>query len=466
MLPLWGKRIPTILNNRLVGYVAGSQQFDYPVHMLKVISGPKTVTIAPGAQSGLFQSVGRLDPHSYRPNEFFANNWVYEGLVSYGSQGQTIPALAKNWTITDNVDGTQTYFFTLQDGVKFHDGTLWNCDAAKLNFDHVLAEPLRTADYHGWYGLMSQVSSWSCDTATDDFVVNVKSKYYPFLQELSFIRPLRMLSPASFSPAGDHLSANSCPEGWETVTLGDISVTCAGINGTYGTGPFVFNSRSSIEVDGETVDEEVIFDRNENYWGGVADIEQLRVVRYGSSEEVKNALLVDRSLDIVWGAGVMQANDIADLEDDEVTSESFSIFHTDDIQNALLLLNTGKAPLDDINVRRALIHAVDKKAIIEEELGGDTRPVDNVFPLDAPYSDIDLTPRWDYDIQKAKFLNCPEEEGGEGESDDEALIIGLAVGFGILTLSLAAGLIYFSQRSKRFEQDLEGLRMNQEATKV
>ena len=45
------------------------------------------MTIAPGAQTGLFQSVGRLDPHSYRPNEFFANNWVYEGLVAYGANG-------------------------------------------------------------------------------------------------------------------------------------------------------------------------------------------------------------------------------------------------------------------------------------------------------------------------------------------------------------------------------------------
>lgn len=473
MLPLWGKRVPTIINNRLVGYVAGSQQFDYPVQHLKVISGPKTATIAPGAQSGLFNSVGRLDPHSYRPNEFFSNNWVYEGLVSYGAQGQTIPALAKNWTITDNTDGTQTYVFTMRGNVTFHDGSPWNCAAAKLNFDHVLAEPLRTSDYHGWYGLMSQVSSWICDSVTDDFVVNIKSKYYPFLQELSFIRPLRMLSPASFAP-GDHTTANSCPSGWGTVTLGDISITCAGINGIYGTGPYVFKSRSTIEVDGEDVDEEVIFDHNKYYWGGVADIEQLRIVRYDSAEEVKNALLVEKSLDIVWGAGVLQANEIADLEDDEIHSGSFSVFHTDDIQNALLLLNTGKPPLDDINVRRALIHAVDKKSIIEEELGEDTRPVDNVFPLDAPYCDLDLTPRWDYDIQKADFLNCPEKnvvesvvnDSGDDSDDDEGLIIGLSVGFSVLTIGLAIGLYYYSNRSKKFEQDLEGLRMNQEATKV
>lgn len=37
--------------------------------------------IAPSAQTGLLVDIGGLSPHSYRPNEFFANDWVYEGLV-------------------------------------------------------------------------------------------------------------------------------------------------------------------------------------------------------------------------------------------------------------------------------------------------------------------------------------------------------------------------------------------------
>lgn len=125
MLPLWGKRIPTVLNRRLTGYEAGLQQFDYAVHRLQVLSGSTTVTIAPGAQTGMFQSVGRLDPHTYRPNEFFANNWVYEGLVSYGSQGQILPALASSWTIENTNEGGQIYTFTLRPGVLFHDGAPW-----------------------------------------------------------------------------------------------------------------------------------------------------------------------------------------------------------------------------------------------------------------------------------------------------------------------------------------------------
>ena len=451
MLPLWGKRIPTILNKRLVGYVAGSQQFDYPVQHLKILSGSKTVTISPGAQGGLFKSVGRLDPHSYRPNEFFSNNWVYEGLVSYGDQGQVIPALAESWTVADTpgADG-QTYTFTLRSGVTFHDGAAWNCAAAKQNFDHVLAEPLRTADYHGWYGLVQEVSEWSCSSDTE-FVVKTKSKYYPFLQELSFIRPLRMLSPNAF--VGTPLDGNSCPKGWGVITEGDVTVNCAGISDIYGTGPFALSDRTTVEKDGEDVDTEVIFLRNNNYWGDLPDIETLRIVYYDSALKVKEALL-DGTLDIVWGAGVLQAATISNFEEDEMI-DRFSVFHSGIIQHTILLLNSGKAPLDDINVRKALIHAIDKKEIIKLELGEDTRTVDSVFPLDAPYCDVEFTPKWDFDLEKAELLNCPE-------GSDAGLAIGLGVGLGVTVPLLAVASIYWYRRSQQYKVELDSLKKNEE----
>jgi ABC-type transport system substrate-binding protein len=237
-LPLWGKRIPTVLSDRLTGYEAGSQQFDYPVHRLEVLSGSTTVTIAPGAQTGAFESVGRLDPHSYRPNEFFASNWVYEGLVHYGPQGQILPALATSWTILEaNGEGegdgdstSETYSFSLRPNVTFHDGAPWNCAAASLNFDHVLVEPFLTSEYHGWHQLVNQISSWEClDDMT--FAITTRTKYYPLLQELSYIRPLRMLSPSAFVGGADPVAENSCPADWGDVATpdGTKKVTCVGI---------------------------------------------------------------------------------------------------------------------------------------------------------------------------------------------------------------------------------------------
>ena len=97
-IPLYGKRMPSVINKRLMGYTPGNQQFDYPVHKLRAVTGSNVITVSPGSSGGLFDSVGRLDPHSYRPNEFWANNWVYEGLVKFGVNGIE-PALASSWSI-------------------------------------------------------------------------------------------------------------------------------------------------------------------------------------------------------------------------------------------------------------------------------------------------------------------------------------------------------------------------------
>ncbi len=50
----------------------------------------------------------------------------------------------------------------LRQNVTFHDGAIWDCAAAKLNLDHVLAEVLRTPEWHGWYGVPKYIKDWEC----------------------------------------------------------------------------------------------------------------------------------------------------------------------------------------------------------------------------------------------------------------------------------------------------------------
>jgi hypothetical protein len=46
---------------------------------IRAAEDASTLTIAPAGQTGLFANLGPLNPHAYRPNEFFSSNWVYEG---------------------------------------------------------------------------------------------------------------------------------------------------------------------------------------------------------------------------------------------------------------------------------------------------------------------------------------------------------------------------------------------------
>jgi len=61
-------------------------------------------------------------------------------------------------------------------------------------------------------------------------------RYYPLLQELTYIRPLRMLSPDAFvgGAASDPYTQNSCPTGWGTVSAeGETDVICAGTTAVF-----------------------------------------------------------------------------------------------------------------------------------------------------------------------------------------------------------------------------------------
>jgi ABC-type transport system substrate-binding protein len=434
-VPLWGKKIPSVLNERLSGYTPGYQQFDYPISTIKVLSGSKTVTISPGAQTGLFKTVGPMNPHVYRPNEFFSNNLIYEGLVAYGPGGSIVPSLATSWT--ESADGL-TFTFTLRTGVKFHDGEDWNCAAAKMNFDHFFAKPFTNTDGHGWYELPLVFESASCD-ADGKLVLTTSRKYCNVLRELTFIRPTRLLSRLGFhSDAADAWQThNSCKSGTQTTPAGVtpvVTVTCAGLNLPVGTGPFKYVSRTRDTSctsddpnngDGEYCDSEVVFARNDEYWGGAPDIETLKFVRYPTAAAVA-AALTDGSLDAVIGGGVLEPADLKAF----MANNQFTTSFTDVLTSEMIIINSGQAPTDDIEVRRTIIHAINKAAIIQKELDPDvTTASDRMFPRTTPYSDVELTPRWDYDFEKAVKLNCAaslqkEEKmkadlGAEGATIDE-----------------------------------------------
>lgn len=448
ILPFSGKRNPTILNSRLTGYTAGQQQYDYPLHTLTAASGANTITVSPGSQTGLFQHPGRLDAHSYRPNEFWANNWVYEGLVKYGPGGTIEPALATSWTITDIAGSSdQKYTFTLRSGVTFHDGAAWDCSVALLNFQHVFNHPCE----HNWFPLATAMKNFACiDSMT--FTFDTTGALNVGLQELSYIRPHRMISPTSFfnGAASDPTTQNSCiGNNWnaDVPTLtgtgfidyctdpsgATINTTCVGILSVSGTGPWKYGGttyeggNSSNPVDYST------FDKNPSYWGGAPSLDSITVKRYASASAVKAAVDAG-TLDVVIGNGVLAPADIKDIKDND---PDYSVYFGPVLQNRMVILNGNKAPTDDIEVRKAIIHAVDKSTIIESEMNGMEEKEENLFPKTAPNCDVDLTPHWDYDLEKAQLINCPtvtatNTAAAAADDDDSTVAWILVVVFAVL----------------------------------
>mmetsp|Transcript_10549 Transcript_10549/g.25465 ORF Transcript_10549/g.25465 Transcript_10549/m.25465 type:complete len:297 (-) Transcript_10549:79-969(-) len=290
-----------------------------------------------------------------------------------------------------------------------------------------------------------------------------------------------MISPNAFvaGNATDPLAQNSCHLDWGTVDGTEFKeeVNCAGIQDVSGTGPYkLFDKDTS---DGS--DNRVIFDAHEDYWGGAADIKRLEVVRYATDGEVKDALL-SGELDIVWGSGVLSDADIVEIQQDPIISERISVQHSGDLQNVILLLNSGNPPFDDINVRKTVIHAINKNLIVRKELSGLQQVVHSIFPLEAPYCDVELTPRWDYDFEKAVLLSCdgtagsapivitspPSVDPGEPDvktetvvvtetenNDDLAMALGLGLGGLFVVVFFVACVLFNKNKSLATELELK-----------
>ena len=62
---------------------------------------------------------------------------VYEGLVAVDDAGEIVPALASEWTVSD--DGT-VYDFTLNEGVTFSNGDEFTADDVKFSLERVQSD--------------------------------------------------------------------------------------------------------------------------------------------------------------------------------------------------------------------------------------------------------------------------------------------------------------------------------------
>eukprot|EP00980_Cylindrotheca_fusiformis_P016759 scaffold5048_cov121-Cylindrotheca_fusiformis.AAC.10 len=441
-LPLWGTRVPYVINRRLMGFTPGETPWSFPLNSLQVAEGSSTVRLVPGL-GGLFKGVGPLHPHLYAPNELYAQGWIYEGLVSYGQDGEIVPALATSWNTEATASG-QRVTFQLRGNVTFHDGTAFNCAAAKLNFDHVLSDTV--AERHQWFGAATHLKSWVCNDA-DEFVLETDTPFYPLLQELSFIRPLRFASPAVFADGIDSHpeDKNSCEpgmfgSGWDHL---EDTVNCAGLSEPIGTGPLKYVSRETLE---DGTDAKVTFARNDDYWGQVPGFETLELIQYDSTDAIEDALM-SGDLDMTLGLGPLSPTQVQEIKFQH--SDKFDVRHSEVLQHALLVFNGNRAPTNDIEVRRAITHAIDKATFLENEFAGLEQPVTQLLPRTAPYCNVDLSPKWGYDIEKAMLMNCPikqnvtviENNTLSGGSDDlsSGAIAGIVIG--VLVVVVLIGLV-------------------------
>ncbi len=278
---------------------------------------------------------------------------VYETLTKINEDGSVSPLLAESWQASPDL---KTYTFKLRKGVKFQNGELFDSAAVKFSFDRA-ATPQSTNKDKSLY------QSFESVTAVDADTVVVALKYpepnLPFL--------LGQASGSIVEPKSAPTDATQ-PVGTGPYTLG-----------TWAKG-------SSITL---------------NKWPDYRNAAAIKLakvtIRFISEPSAQVAALLSGDVDAF--PRIAAARSLAQFKADP----RFSVQIGGSRAKTIVAINERKKPLDDVRVRRAILAAIDRKAMIEGAVDGLGVPIGSFYTPGSP-GYIDATGINPYDPDKAKKL--------------------------------------------------------------
>ena len=307
-----------------------------------------------------------LDPHkavAAGTKEILFN--VYEGLLKPDSQGNIVPAVAEDYSISE--DGRK-YTFTIRDGIKFHNGNPVTAEDVKYSIE-------KSAGMTGETSLISAFSNIA-DVSVQDERTVVITLTDPDIDFPAYIG-----------------NTNACiiPKDNDKPDTNPI-----------GTGPYMYVSRSPQE--------NIILKSFGEYWGEKANIENITVKIIPDADSIVMNLN---------GGGVdmfahLSATQVAQLGD------SFNILEGEMNLVQAVYLNHNVKPFDDVRVCKALTLAIDKEEIFNLTSDGKGFPVaSSMFPAFKKYY-VDLNGKYEKNVEEAKKLLA---EAGYADGFEFSMVI-------------------------------------------
>ncbi|MCW2679282.1 MAG: dipeptide-binding transporter [Frankiales bacterium] len=314
---------------------------------------------------------------------------LFETLVTTEPGGtEIVPLLAKEWESSE--DGT-SWTFTLQEGVKFHDGTDFNAEAVCANFDRWYnfkgVQQSASVSYY-WQTVFSGYAKnedpalgtslyKDCQAQDGKAVINLTSASASFLSGLA----LASFSIASPEALTKYEADKVTGTGEEPRFEGTF-----GTQNPVGTGPFKLETYEP--------NNRLVLARFDDYWGDKSKLDKVIFKPIADGPARRQAL----------EAGEIQGYDLVDPADlGALEGAGFQIVERPAFNVGYVGFNTAKKPFDNIKIRQAVAHALNRQALVTAKYPPGAEVAKQFMPpsLFGYASDV---PEYEYSVEKAKAL--------------------------------------------------------------
>jgi peptide/nickel transport system substrate-binding protein len=309
-------------------------------------------------------SVG-LDPAIVTDGESFrVTRNIYESLLEYKRDSTAVvPGLAEHWQ--PSADGL-TWKLALRRNVKFHDGTPFNAEAVVFNFERWMLEshPYHKGVFEYWKSMFGGFPGFvksvkASDDVTVEFVL--EKPMAPFLANLA-MPMFGIASPTAIKKYGDDYFKNPV-----------------------GTGPFRFKEWRK--------DDRIVLERNPDYWDEKALLDRV-IFRSIVDNSARLLELQAGSIDLME---FLSPDDLPTVKNDP----NLQLILRPSMNVGYLWWNVEKEPFGKLEVRRAIGHAINKRAIVDKLFGGIGIPAKNMLPPSL-WGYNDAVVDYEYDAAKAR----------------------------------------------------------------
>jgi peptide/nickel transport system substrate-binding protein len=283
---------------------------------------------------GLNADPPNMDPHRSTAavdRQVFQN--FFDKLVDINQDLEIVPMLATSWTITNN---GRTYTFKLRPNVVFHDGTPFNAEAVKYNFDRML-DPAFGSPRRSEINLVQRV------TVIDPLTVQIdlEKPFSPFLAVLSD-RAGMMVSPTAARRLGRDFAREPI-----------------------GTGPYRFVEKRPQE--------RIVLERFDRHWDRTAGWVDRIVYRPFTDEQARLANIRAGELDII--------DQIPPTEAENLKKDTrLRLLERSGLGWQGMWIMVAGPPFNNKALRQALNAAIDRRALVRVVFGDTALPANGPFP--------------------------------------------------------------------------------------